>query len=240
MRTTLFLPALCAVTLLGGAALAHPSHGSADHLRARGDVVDKSYRVAERSPAARISHDVGVPVQPTFEHASMRVACSEMAPDCPQRGSTRGLEAAAGQPGHAARAPAFLDKVLGSDRSNFNEAGESQGMSSHAVQRAWSHAGTGASSAASLPLSHQQQRLRTEGQASQNRMSCNEGGECTMSSKGAKKEWAYQSVKAGTWRAPEVKQAVAAPAPAASPATSSAVVVTTSRRAAKTEAPKPD
>ena len=53
------------------------------------------------------------------------------------------------------------------------------------------------------------------GQAGSERMVCNEADECMMSSKAAKKVWAIESVKAGTFRAASV-EATPARAPKAS------------------------
>ncbi len=106
--------------------------------------------------------------------------------------------------GRSVRIPAFLDKILGSDRTNFNEAGLDEGMSTRAANRAWSHAAGshhGASTGMSA-LSTPAQVDRKEQQASSARMSCNEGDECSMSMKAARKEWAQASIKAGTWSGP--------------------------------------
>lgn len=216
MRTTPFLATLFAVSLFGGAALAEKP-AAVERLRARGDVVDKSYRSAERHAvaAARAPERNAAPsARPMIDRGASRVRCSDVGTDCP---TARGPSArqspgegvgAAGNAGHPLRAPAFLDKVLGSDRTSFNEAGEEQGMSSRAAKRAWSHAGgaaahSGASAAAKVPLANMEQRARTDGQASDVRMACNEGDQCMASSKATKKEWSYQAVKAGTWKGPE-------------------------------------
>jgi hypothetical protein len=209
MRTTFFLPALFAVTLVSGAALAEKPHGAADRLRARGDVVDKSYR-ADRHVAPRAPQRVSSPLRQMPDKAGSRVSCSDTSIDCPtrSRGAERasGLAASGAQSGRAARAPAFLDKILGGDRTSFNEAGEDQGMSRRAVKRAWSRGTPGAAGAAPVPVAQQKPVARTELQASQNRVSCNEGDQCMQSSKSSKKEWSYQAIKAGTWKGPEAKK----------------------------------
>jgi hypothetical protein len=241
MRTTLFLPTLLALGLASGAALADKSHGAVDHLRHRGDVLDKSYRAAPSHASPQGSQHVNAPVRPTRDPGASRVTCSEMGQDCPQRSARTGGGSERGGASSVSHAPTFLDKVLGSDRTAINEAGETQQMSSRAVKRAWSHGGAGGAGAATVPLAHQQQHLRTGEQASANRMACNDAGACMMSSKGAKKEWAYNALKAGTWKGPEAAPAPAA-APAAAPAKSEYVKVTARRgeRAAKTEAPSHD
>jgi hypothetical protein len=209
MRTTFFLPALFAVSLLSGAALAEKPHGAADRLRARGDVVDKSYR-ADRHVVTRAPQRASSPVRQLPDRAASRVSCSDTSIDCPTatRGAARanGLAASGAQVDRPARAPAFLDKVLGSNRTSFNEAGEAQGMSSRAVKRAWSHGVPGAAGAAPGPVAQQKPIARAELQASQNRVSCNEGDHCMASSKASKKEWSYQAIKAGTWKGPEEKK----------------------------------
>lgn len=209
MRTTTFLPALFAVSLLSGAALAEKPQprGAMDRIRARGDVVDKSYRgdkhVASRAP----SRAAAGRVPQINDRVKNRISCSDTSIDCPSatRGAARanGLAASAGAE-RGARPPAFLQKVLGSDRTSFNEAGEDQGMSVRAAKRAWAKATPDAASAAPGLLAHQP-RPRAELQASQNRAACNEGGECAQSSKESKKEWSYQAIKAGTWKGPEAK-----------------------------------
>ncbi len=69
----------------------------------------------------------------------------------------------------------------------FNEAGEDQGMSSRAVKRAWSSVAAnnaGGSSSATVPLAQQKTVVRTQQHGPRpDRMSCNEGNECSMSSK---------------------------------------------------------
>lgn len=221
MRTSLFLSTLFAVSMLGGAALAEKPQmvGTTreprvvEHLRAHGDIVDKSYSAPERpamgAPAAR---DAGASTTaPTqrgrapLDRSASRVNCSDSGVDClAVRGSSpRVVTPAAGSSAPVTRAPAFLDKILGSDRTDFNEAGLDQGMSERAVKRAWSHTATDAHGAgASVPLAQQRQVERTSQQASSARMSCNEADECSMSAKDARKEWASASIKAGTWSGP--------------------------------------
>jgi hypothetical protein len=244
MRTTLFFPTLLAVTLAGGAALAEKSAAPINHLRAHGDAVDKSYRATEHHASSLQGgpQRVEAPSHPTFDGGASRVSCSENGVDCPHRGGRASMpEAGGGQAGRAARAPAFLDKVLGSDRTTFNEAGEAQAMSARAASRAWSHAG--ASGGATMILSGQQQHARAGEQASSNRMSCNDADECMMSSKGVKKEWAYRSVRAGTWKGPEAAQpAATGPAPTALAAPTAQPVLSghPMSHAAKVEATKHD
>ncbi|APR75329.1 Hypothetical protein A7982_00675 [Minicystis rosea] len=223
MRTTLFLSTLFAVTLAGGAALAENPHESShakaprviERLRSRGDMVDKSYRSNDRG--ARAPQESGSQVakqgqQPkqVLDKTSSRVNCSEGGVDCAApRGAAKanGMEASAGQTTQAARSPAFLDKILGKDRTNFNEAGEDQGMSSRAVKRAWASvaARNGGGSTAAVPLAQQKQVVRTQQQASEDRMACNDAGECAMSSKAVNKVWAYDQIKKGIWKGPDLK-----------------------------------
>ncbi|APR85338.1 Hypothetical protein A7982_10687 [Minicystis rosea] len=218
MRTTMFISTLFAVTLFGGAALAERPQGSGfDRVRPRGDVVDKSYRHIDRAgrvSAPREIQRVGAPASRVLpDRAGSRVSCSDTGADCPtnQRGARANAgEAGAARADRATRAPAFLDKILGSERTSFNEAGEAQGMSSRAVKRVWAAAAADRSSGGTVALAQQTQRPRTELQASQNRAVCNEGGECSVSSKASKKEWSYTAIKAGTWRGPEAKQPSAA------------------------------
>ena len=241
MRTTLFLPTLLALGLASGAALADKSHGAVDHLRHRGDVLDKSYRAAQSHGSPQGSHNVNAPVRPARDPGASRITCSEMGQDCPQR-SARTVGSDHGGQTSVSHAPAFLDKVLGSDRTAINEAGVDQNLSSRATKRAWSHAGAGAGGTATMPLAHQQQHLRTGEQASANRMACNDAGECMMSSKGAKKQWSYTAIKAGTWKGPDAKPQ-AAPAAAPAPSAKSEYVKVAGRRSErgpKQEAPSHD
>jgi hypothetical protein len=220
MRTTLFLSTLFAVTLVGGAALAEKPHESfakaprrvVERLRSKGDIVDKSYRAVDRfSPAAARSATVARQARatmPRVDKGAPRVNCSETGADChAPRGSAHanGLTASSSQVDRPARRPAFLDKILGNDRTNFNEAGIEQGMSPRAAKRAWSRVAdnnAGHGTKALLPTA-KEHLPRQQQQASSARMSCNEAGECMMSSKEAKKVWAYDQIKKGIWTGPD-------------------------------------
>lgn len=218
MRTTLFLSTLFAVTLVGGAALADGSDSPAkaprviDRLRSKGDIVDKSYRGADKSsPAAAQAAAATNQARETknrFDKASSRINCSEMGADCSvaRPAATKdGAPAAAPLGDRSVRRPAFLDKVLGSDRTNFNEAGEDQGMSPRAANRAWSRAAAKNAGEGSKPLTLTTKSAlpRELQQRSSARMSCNEGDECVMSSKEVKKVWAYDQIKKGIWTGPD-------------------------------------
>lgn len=244
MRTTLFLSTLFAVTLVGGAALAENPHESSpakaprvvERLRSKGDIVDKSYRSNDKSSpaAAQQGANVSNQAQSSKSHVdkgSSRINCSDSGADCSApKGAAQanGMQASSGEVTRAAKRPAFLDKILGSDRTNFNEAGEDQGMSLRAAQRAWSgvaNANAGHGSKANLPTA-QEHLPRQQQQASSARMSCNEGDECTMSSKDAKKVWAYDAIKKGVWTGPD--------AAAQSPAAAAVARMKGSSAAAKT------
>jgi hypothetical protein len=224
MRTSLFLSTLFAVSMVGGAALAEKPQGSSqepravERLREHGDTVDKVYRAAPDAGArgaaqaaqSRESHAVRLAppqARSPIDRAASRINCADSDPHC---GSSQGASHAvtmadgAGGASHAARAPAFLDKVLGNDRTDINEAGIDQGMSTRAANRAWSHAGH--AGGATLPMANQPQVDRKEQQYQSARVSCNEGDDCTISSKEVKKEWATQAVKAGTWQGPERRE----------------------------------
>jgi hypothetical protein len=221
MRTSLFLSTLFAVSMVGGAALAEKPQGAAkepqvlEHLRAHGDTVDKVYHApaaerVDRSAAQssqRVRTQAPAPsAKNPLDKAASRINCSDSDPHCasmhaPTQAATGGADAAATS-GYQTRRPAFLDKILGSDRTNFNEAGEDQGMSSRAANRAWSHARHSEASA-TVPLAQHQQVDRKSQQYQSSRVSCNEADDCEISSKEVKKEWAYAAVKAGTWTGPE-------------------------------------
>jgi hypothetical protein len=204
MRTTLFLSSLFAVTLLSGAALADKS---VDRLRSHGDTVDKSYKHAQTHQASKQATGGRTSfTKTTVNTGNSRMNCSESGADCSSsKSASRSATTGASQSGHASQPPAFLRKLLGNDRTSFNEAGESNGMSARAANRVWSHSGAG-QAGATMPLAKQTQRARGDAQASSVRMSCNEADECTASSKAVKKEWAYTAVKAGTWAGPVAKQ----------------------------------
>jgi hypothetical protein len=194
MRLGLFLSTLFACSLLGGVALADKPH---ERPRSHGEVLDKGHR----APQAHAASDRVV-----NQGAASRVSCGEASADCPgNRGaSSRGAAQPAGRAeGPASRPPAFLQKVLGAERTSFNEAGEAQAMSARAASRVWAKAGAGAGGESHL--AHQAQHLRKDQQASANRTAFNEAGEAATASKASKKEWAYKAVKAGTWQGPEAK-----------------------------------
>ncbi|MFT3775486.1 MAG: hypothetical protein QM820_59825 [Minicystis sp.] len=215
MRTTLFLSTLFAVTLFGGAALAEKPH-AVDRLRARGDVVDKSYRHEVRVSAQRDPQNASASRARFIpDRASSRVSCSEMGTDCPrsraaERNASVAADANAAGADHARRVPAVLEKAMGSDRTSFNEAGESQGMSTRAAKRVWAAASADRAAANAMPQGEEgaqapkQQQARAVAPPEQSRMSCDEAG-CSPSSKATKKEWSYNAVRAGTWNGPEAK-----------------------------------
>jgi hypothetical protein len=218
MRTSLFVPALFAVSLIGSAALADKPHGAVDRVRAHGDVVDKSYRSAAQRPAAGAPQQVNAPARYQFNGGTSRVSCSDVAADCPTRRaaarSPAAAHASAGEDhaaaasvgGRAVRAPAVLDKALGSERTSFNEAGEDTGMSKRAANRLWAHAGDRSAAAGALTPAAAKQASRADNQSAETRVACNEGDQCMASSKATKKQWAYEAVKAGTWKGPEEKK----------------------------------
>jgi hypothetical protein len=222
MRTFPTLSTLFAVSLLGGVALAENPHvgGVAprvvEKVRAHGDIVDKTYGAVGRGGGGA---SMGTPAQAGVQKAatplqrvSSRINCSDSGVDCgAPKGNAgsggRGGGEAASHAGTGAKVPpiAILNKVLGSDRTNFNEAGEDQGMSLRAAKRAWERANgfhRGGRASAELPLSAQQKVDRHSEQRSDARMSCNEADECSMSVKAARKEWANASIRAGTWTGP--------------------------------------
>lgn len=228
MRTSLFVPALFAVALVGSSALAErPNRSVPDRLRARGDVVEKSYRNApERgAKAAPQAPQQASRGRAFLDRGGSRVSCSDAGVDCAaQRGASgraAALESsgASAAGGRGARIPSFMQRFLGSDRTAMNEAGEDQGMSLRAAKRAWANAGRtvsgdekgaadrGAEAAARGAAS---QKAQVGVPSGGNRMACNDAGECMMSSKAAKKEWSYQAVRAGTWNGPDVKSATPA------------------------------
>jgi hypothetical protein len=227
MRTTLFLSSLFAVTLFGGVALAEKPTAEkpvreprvVNMLRSLGDIVDKAYR-GERPSHAGAQHVSAAPQQraaraPHDRVGVSRINCSDIGGDCKYQSGKRPDSSA---PAQAAPnkvdinkikpPPGMLSKVLGNDRMACNEADDCT-MGKAAVKRIWANAGGGAEakgsnkgSKASLdPTGRVSQRFgeRVRTDVDGARMSCNEAGECLMSSKTAQKIWAYESVKAGTW-----------------------------------------
>lgn len=209
MRTSLFVPALFAVALAGSSALAEKSHRRIpDRIRSRGDVVDKSYRGARHDVVKASSSRPSRPAARHMNHAASRVRCSDVGVDCAARRSSvraAAAEVSAASGERNARMPAFMAKILGSDRTSFNEAGEDQGMGTRAAKRAWSKAAASGGASHEIDAHGAERKASVGVPAAGSRMSCNEAGECMMSSKAAKKEWAYQAVRAGTWRGPEAK-----------------------------------
>lgn len=223
MRTSLFLSSLFAVTLVTGAAMAEKASSTpvrmpraVEKIRNHGDVVDKfrgsSARAGVRPQDAgqATSGRVDAPRNPRDKGES-RILCGENDVKCGRGAKAShgdniavGADAAADKGDRNVRKPAFLDKVLGSDRMNCNEAEECS-MSLRAAKRAWSNGqdksqGDGAQTAA--PAS-QVEKVRIRRAEATDRMACNEAGECMMSSKAAKKIWAYESAKAGTFKGPD-------------------------------------
>jgi hypothetical protein len=217
MRTSFFLSTLFTVSLVGGAALAEGPR-AVDRFRAHGDIVDKVYSPhGSHAGGGASGVQTGAPmrqVRPAIDRGASRLNCSDTAVDCAASRSA-GQRAAAGgaaggmQVGQYNQRPPFLDRILGSDRTNFNEAGDDQGMSLRAAKRIWSHAG-GAGHAAStggkLPGATDRGSVRESGdKGGEARVSCNEGDECSMANKDVKKIWAAASARAGTLTHPEQK-----------------------------------
>jgi hypothetical protein len=233
MRNALFVSTLFAVSLAGGAAFADKPPKALERARSHGEQVDKTYRTADKAgmqasqaqtPAASYAHQAKSPID---KAAAARINCSDSGADCAaSHGDSKesgGQAVMGGAQERSVRMPAFMEKITGSDRTNFNEAGEDQGMSKRAANRAWAQA-RGATAAApkdhdeardnhaSVPAAAAEKKMKSvEKESSETRMSCNEADECMMSSKAAKKIWSYESVKAGTFTGPPA----AAPSPAA-------------------------
>jgi hypothetical protein len=226
MRTSLFASTLFTVSLIGGVALAEKPH-VVDQLRARGDIVDKAYAAPRAASAGPAFASPGVqapapshPVKLVVDRAASRVNCSDAEVNCAHASgghavAVGGRAPAAESARTTARRPASLDKAMGSDRTNFNEAGEDQGMSVHAAQRAWSHGAAGggadAGGAASKSVADRQGSSHETGEsAGVGRMSCNEADACSMANKDVRKIWANASAAAGTLAGSERARAAVA------------------------------
>jgi len=214
MRTNLFLSTLFAVSLLGGAAIAGKPGGerpireprAIEHLRSHGDVVDKSYRTSD--PKARLSHTNESTQQKTQsqrtarpnDRASSRINCSDTGADCGTSSRSTARPDARSAPSASAGAASKAPQTgAGNERMNCNEADECS-ISSKGAKKAWAQNSAANSPTDKPGVSSKNLDQRVLMQPSDSRMSCNEADECMMSSKDAKKVWAIESVKAGTFR----------------------------------------
>jgi len=208
MRTNLFLSTLVAVSLVAGAALAEkPTRPvreprAIQALRIHGDLHDKTYGRTDKAARASSSTDVVREVKnPLRDTAASRINCSDTGADCSRaaRPAQAGNAASASRAGvqqNGARNP-VRQRV--DARVNCNEADECS-ASSKATQAKWAGAGTKVGKGAVTMLSPRDVQPRLLGQAGSDRMVCNEADECMMSSKAAKKIWAVEAIKAGTFR----------------------------------------
>ncbi len=212
MRTNLFLSTLFAVSLLGGAAMAGKPGGerpvreprAIENLRSHGDMVDKSYRTND--PKANHSRVTDASAQKTQQQrtarpndrASSRINCSDTGADCGTSSrSTVRPDARSAPSAPSAQASKAPTPSAGNERMNCNEADECS-VSSKGARKAWAQ-NNGGNSPTEKPGASRSLDQRTIMQPSDSRMSCNEADECMMSSKDAKKIWAIESVKAGTF-----------------------------------------
>jgi hypothetical protein len=188
-----------------GAALADDHH-QVEFGRAHGDTIDKSYR------AQRVDSHVSANAERTAtatrsvvqQKQSERVNCSSEGADCgASHGSAaRGGSGASGgadkRPSiHSQAAIAVSERVGKSDRTQCDEAGEGCQMSSKATKAG--SKGHGASPTEATPMAQAAMAAvdRKLNQAYAARMSCNEGDQCSMSSKDAAKIWRTESFKHG-------------------------------------------
>lgn len=213
MRTTLILSTLFAVSLIGSSALADKPDHIKEFPRAHGDQVDKSYRDArapvnvDRSASAKTSSSGTV--QRAHDPSASRVNCSTDAADCSAHSAvatTKGTSASSS----SASSKALLPSTKGTEnqfgqrgdaRYNCNE-GDECSVSSKAAQTLWkTHGAVAAQKAVSTSdlTAPPGATSRLLSQRGDDKISCNEGDECTPSSKQAKQNWAYEAVKKGTF-----------------------------------------
>lgn len=236
MRPTLFLSTLFAVSLFGGAALAESPMQSRptrepraiENLRHRGDVLDKSYRGAERLRVAETRSQIvsGTRVSPIRERMNARAYCSDTGTDCnlvvaAQRGPAAQVVGSSMARSSAARSPVDKQKeqrancgagdecsapnkmaVSGRGASGYGGGGLSASGGGSTVSRGSTTDKAGPALARPNMASS---RLGSQPYAA--RMQCNEGEECSFSSKEAKKIWSYEAVKKGTWKGPSAADA---------------------------------
>lgn len=212
MRTNLFLSTLFAVSLVGSVAMAErparerPAREprAIQQLRIHGDTVDKSEsrgaRAARASNPASTVRDVKNPLR---DAAASRVNCSDTGADCSKASRPAQASHASGpgasRPGEQRGSAKSPLHQRADARVNCNEADECS-SSSKASQPRWAGSGRTtkqSNDAISLAVREEQKRM---GAAGSDRMVCNEADECMMSSKAAKKLWALESIKAGTFR----------------------------------------
>jgi hypothetical protein len=205
MRTSLFVSTLFAVSLLGGAALADKPT-PVDKVRKHGDTFER-YRVERTTPASTSSSAArSNPARPQQlgTPGASRINCSDASTDCGAKSATarQAWNKSSGKPVSLAesvrRGPNPLEGKV-SERVNCNE-GEQCSLSNIGAKSIWANhrarSGVGASDAASSKS--QSVMSRKLHQAYEARMACNEGEECSFSSKDAKKIWRTEAFKAGT------------------------------------------
>jgi hypothetical protein len=203
MRTGLFLSSLFAASLVTGAALAD-NHHPIEFGRAHGDTYEKTYKVVESSHAGgSVDHNAatGGSKSPLQAKANERVNCSQEGADCAaSHGSAARAGSSAGSPS-AKSSKAMPAAIAGksSSRESCDEAGEGCEMSSKAAKSMGSkgHGANDPTEATPMAQSAMAAIDRKMNQAYGARMSCNEGDECSMSSKDAAKIWRTEAFKAG-------------------------------------------
>ncbi|WP_437673153.1 hypothetical protein [Sorangium sp. So ce131] len=207
MKKFAVVTTLISVSLCAGAAFAEgpraaraPRH--LDVLRSRGDIVDRSYRHAQKEQAERRLQrveraDRGERAAPSrVPRGQERIRCADTGMDCASRTAaaqrSRSEVRDTSRPAAAGASPL---KSRAEARMHCSDAGECA-ASSAGARRAW--AGRSARPAAAQAREHTAvERAGAERQSP--RMSCGgEGEECAMSSKEAAKFWAAESIKAGT------------------------------------------
>jgi hypothetical protein len=203
MRHSLFLSSLFAATLVSGAALADNLH-PIEFGRAHGDTFEKTYRISAaheslRGPAEREASNTHSPIQ---QKQNERVNCSQDSADCASsHGNTAkgGGSSPAASTGAAGKSAPNAIVGKGNDRVSCNEAGEGCEMSSKAAKAGFGK-GNGASPTDATPMAQAAMAAadRKLNQAYSERTSCNEGDECSFSSKAAKEIWRTEAFKHGT------------------------------------------
>jgi hypothetical protein len=209
MRTSLFVSSLFVVSLIGGAALADkPTIHAFDKARSHGDIVDKSYKTTSRDPVGSVASSTttaATPPQksPLQNPAASRINCAESV-DCGGQANkahpaaSQGSQTSTSQ--HAAvspKAPKTMEGK-GGDRMSCNE-GDDCTISSAAANGIWAKQRAQAVPSASDSVSAKAGQMtlsnRKMNQEYEARMSCNEGDDCTFSSKQAQKIWRTESFK---------------------------------------------
>lgn len=209
MKITALVTALLATSFCAGSALASPRTASMPRAletrRAHGDTVDRYQR--RSAPVHRSVDRTERAARATpraIHHGVERVRCSDTGADCTSRAVHRRVESRSAASRTAVSKSHVEPKSKGASRMNCSDAGEC--TSSSRATKASSAAVRGAAAARARGVNEPTAVVpRQFGQRNSPRMACNEGDECSMSSKDARKYWAMQSYLKGSKSSGQIK-----------------------------------